>query len=163
MKIINDIKLVTMEEMRVISFHGYGKGPEEIAWQNLRTWITENGHEELVETQRFFGFNNPNPSPGSENYGYEQWMTLPAAYEKKEGETIKSIPGGLYAVGGFRSSSPEAFGPTWQVLNNWRVDSEYIYDEGRQWMEELLTKESVLVQKTVVDFDCFMPVMKVTG
>ena len=161
MKIINDIKLVTLEETRVISFHGYGPGPEGIAWKNLRDWITENCYEEMVETQRFFGFNNPNPSPGSENYGYEQWMTLPSAYEGKEGETIKTLPGGLYAVGGFRYSTPEAFGPAWEALNNWRVDSEFVYDESRQWLEELLTKASVLVEKSSVDFDCYMPVIKV--
>ena len=163
MSIIKEIKLVTLEEMRVISFHGFGKGPEGIAWQNLRDWITQNGHEDLIETQRFFGFNNPNPSPGSENYGYEQWMTLPADYEPKEGETIKTLSGGLYAVGGFREANPEAFGPAWEAVNNWRVDSEYVYDENRQWLEELLTKDSVLIEKPSVDFDCFMPVVKVAG
>lgn len=161
--IIKEIKLVTLEDMRVISFHGYGNGPEDIAWGNLRDWITKNGHEEMVETQRFFGFNNPNPSHGSENYGYEQWMTLPVEYEPKEGETIKTLKGGLYAVGGFRDSTPESFGGAWQTLNDWRVDSEYVYDESRQWMEELLTKESVLNENPTLDFDCFMPVLKVAG
>ncbi len=163
MSIISEIKLVTLEDMRVISFHGFGKEPEGIAWQHLREWITKNSHEAMIETQRFFGFNHPNPAPGSENYGYEQWMTLPVAYEPKEGEKILMLQGGLYAVGGFRDSTPESFGPAWQCLNDWRVDSEYGYDESRQWLEELLTKDSVLSERPSVDFDCFMPVMKFVG
>ena len=160
MKIINEIKLVTLKDMRVISFHGFGSSPESIAWNNLREWIKKNAFEGLVESQRFFGFNNPNPSPGSENYGYEQWMTLPESYEPKEGDTIKTLSGGLFAIGGFRGANPEAFGPAWQAVNDWRVDSEYVYDESRQWLEELLTKDSVMVEKPSVDFDCLMPVVK---
>lgn len=161
MTIIKNIKLVTLEEMRVISFHGYGTGPEEIAWQRLRDWIKHNGHEDMVMQQRFFGFNNPNPSPGSENYGYEQWMTLPAEYVPQEGETIKTLTGGLFAVGGFRGSTPESFGEAWQTLADWRMDSDLLYDESRPWLEELLTREGVLQDTPMMDFDCFMPVMKI--
>ena len=160
MKIITEIQVVELEAMRVISFHGYGKSPEGIAWEKLREWVTTNGHEGMVESQRFFGFNNPNPSPGSENYGYEQWMTLPKDYEPQEDETVKFLAGGLYAIGGFRESTPESFGPAWQAINDWRVDSDYVYDESRQWLEELRTKESVLADMPLVDFDCFMPIVK---
>jgi DNA gyrase inhibitor GyrI len=163
MKIIEEIKLVTLSDMRVISFHGFGKSPEDIAWHNLRTWLQENGYQAMVKTQRFFGFNHPNPSPGSDNYGYEQWMTLPVDYSPREGEIIKTLAGGLYAVGGFRDATPQAFGRAWQAVNDWRVDSEYIYDESRQWLEELLTTESVLEELQSLDFDCLMPVIQLAG
>lgn len=160
MTIVSDIKLVTLEETRVISFHGYGTGPEDIAWQKLRNWIVENDAKTMAAAQRFFGFNNPNPAPGSDQYGYEQWMTLPADYQPREGEVIKTLAGGLYAVGGFRASTPESFGPAWQRLMDWRIDSDYAYDESRPWLEELLTKESVFAAFDAVDFDCYMPVIK---
>jgi hypothetical protein len=41
--------------------------------------------------------NNPNPSPGSPNYGYEFWMTV--AGNTPEGDiTVKDFEGGLHAV-----------------------------------------------------------------
>ena len=158
-----DVQLVTLEDMRVISFHGFGKNPENLAWQKLRDWMVENNHQDWIETQRFFGFNNPNPAPGSENYGYEQWITLPEGFEPQEEDTIKALQGGLYAMNGFRDQSLEAFGPAWQALNNWRTDSEYLYDESRMWLEELLTKESVLHPSDKGSFNCYMPVVRTNG
>ena len=47
-----------------------------------------------VEKARFFGFNNPNPSPGSPNYGYEQWLTVGPEVQAEGGIVIKEIPPG---------------------------------------------------------------------
>jgi DNA gyrase inhibitor GyrI len=159
MTIKYDVRLVTLPAMRVISANGFGKEPEAQAWQKMREWIIANGLESAAKEQRFFGFNNPDPAPGSENYGYEQWMTLPASYEPKEGDAIKEFNGGLYAMLGFRESDPSEFGQAWKALNTWQLDSEYDYDESRQWLEECVTAGAVLNNtESGLGFDCYMPI-----
>ena len=69
-----DVRIVKLEPMRVASAYGFGTSPEEEAWGKLLAWAR--AKDLLNEDVRFFGFNNPNPSPGSPNYGYEQWMTV---------------------------------------------------------------------------------------
>ncbi|NNK92581.1 MAG: MerR family transcriptional regulator, partial [Acidimicrobiia bacterium] len=68
-----DVRIVELEAMRVAAALGFGPEPESEAWGKLMTWARATNH--LDGTQRYFGFNNPNPMPGSPNYGYEQWMT----------------------------------------------------------------------------------------
>ena len=69
-----EVRIVQLEPMRVASAYGFGESPEDVAWTKLKTWMKET----LInpEEHRFFGFNNPNPSPGSPKYGYEQWITV---------------------------------------------------------------------------------------
>jgi AraC family transcriptional regulator len=69
-----EVRIVDMEPMRVASAHGFGEHPEDLAWQRMLAFAQAQGLD--TESVRFFGFNNPNPSPGSPNYGYEQWMTV---------------------------------------------------------------------------------------
>ena len=45
---------------------------------------------------RLFGFNNPDPSAGSPNYGYEVWIVVDRdEMTPEDGVEIKAIPGGL--------------------------------------------------------------------
>ena len=129
---------VTIEEltaMRVVGALGFGAGPEEQAWEMIFAFAREHGID--IREQRFFGFNNPNPSPGSPNYGYEQWMTVGPEVEAEPPYEIKQVPAGRYAV--TRFTGIERIGETWQALVAWceehghRISSEY----GR-CLEELL-------------------------
>ncbi|NIW49114.1 MAG: MerR family transcriptional regulator, partial [Gammaproteobacteria bacterium] len=64
------VRIVKLEPMTIASTYGFGEQPEIEAWEKLLSWAREIGLS--LKDHRFFGFNNPNPSPGSPNYGYEQ-------------------------------------------------------------------------------------------
>ena len=66
-----EVHIVQLAPMRVASAHGFGASPETLAWDKLTTWAKERGLWQDAAPRRFFGFNNPDPSPGSPNYGYE--------------------------------------------------------------------------------------------
>lgn len=76
--------------------------------------------------QRIFGFNNPDPTPGSPNYGYKFWITAGPEVQAKEGFTVKEFAGGLYAVTRcpVHDAGPDI--PTmWKKLVAWREGSKY--------------------------------------
>ena len=95
-----DVQIVEMEPMRVISALGFGPSPEEIAWDKILAFARDQGLD--LKQARFFGFNNPYPSPGSPNYGYEQWMTVGPEVEATGDLEIKEIPARRYAATQFQ-------------------------------------------------------------
>lgn len=135
-----NVRIVTLEPIHVASFLGFGESPEDLAWGKLTAWAKEKGFLEDRGKHRLFGFNNPNPSPGSPNYGYEVWIEIdPEEVEPEEGVAFKDYPGGLYAVtecvvpkGKF-----EVIGQTWKKLVAWCEDSKYHFGD-HQWLEESL-------------------------
>ena len=146
-----EVGIVTLEAMRVASAYGFGDQPEEQAWTNLLAWANSQGIN--LEEQRFFGFNNPNPSPGSPNYGYEQWITVGPEEKSAEGIEIKKFPGGLYAVA--RCEGLQHIGDVWKQLVVWREDSKY-QEAHHQWLEECFTPEAERLEDYV--FDLYAPV-----
>jgi DNA gyrase inhibitor GyrI len=62
-----NVRIVNLPPMRVVSINGFGEGPEGIAFDKMKAWAQ--AHNLLEEPHRLFGYNNPNPSPGSPNYG----------------------------------------------------------------------------------------------
>jgi len=147
-----DVRIVNLAPMRVASFLGFGETPENDAWNKLRDWAEPQG---LLNApgSRNFGFNNPDPSPGSPNYGYEIWLTLPPDVEAPANMTIKDVPGGLYAVARFQDLAK--IGQTWQRLVAWREESNY-QAAHHQWLEELLTPAERPPEEYV--FDIYLPI-----
>ena len=129
------VKIVRLEAMRVASVQAFGAEPETMAWEKLAKWAAAHGL--LQEGHRIFGFNNPNPSAGSPNYGYEYWITVDAETEAGEGVRLIDAPGGLYAVlesdvsGNYGETIPAA----WQRLDSWVAASSYHHGP-HQWLEE---------------------------
>jgi effector-binding domain-containing protein len=116
-----DVRIVDMEPMRVASAHGFGASPEDEAWRKILAFAQAQGID--TGEVRFFGFNNPNPSAGSPNYGYEQWMTVGPEVEGTDEVVIKEIPARRYAV--TRFTGLENIGRVWQDLVLWFEDSSY--------------------------------------
>lgn len=148
-----EVRMVTLPAMRVAAAHGYGPSPEALAWTALLDWARPAGL--LDRPHRFFGFNNPMPTAGSPNYGYEQWIALspesvpadpPAPIE------IKNFAGGLYAV--TRCRLPE-IGQAWQELVIWRENSRYTC-ASHQWLEEAITPPETPFDEFVLDI--YLPV-----
>ncbi len=146
-----NVEIVRLTTMRLASVQAYGPNPEELAWQHFTAWAAPRGlldgvvqhaahgslAAERVGKPQIFGFNNPNPSVGSPNYGYEYWLTVTPEVEPVEGVRIVETLGGLYAVlttdvsGNYYETIPAA----WQRLDTWVAGSIY-RPATHQWLEE---------------------------
>jgi DNA gyrase inhibitor GyrI len=146
-----EVRVVDLGPMRVACAHGFGESPEDIAEEKMQAFISEKG---LTDTQHF-GFNNPNPSPGSPNYGYDIWVTVGADVGGTDEIEIQMFEGGSYAV--TRSEGLQKIGAVWQALVNWRDESPY-QEAHHQWLEALLTPVDVAVEEYV--FDLYLPIAK---
>jgi DNA gyrase inhibitor GyrI len=131
-----NVKIVQLEPLRVASAHGFGQGPEGIAWDKMQAWAKQRGLWQDGTPRRCFGFNNPSPAEGSPNYGYEVWMTVGPEVESEGEITVKEVPGGLYAVAHCEVKSPwEDIPRTWKELMAWVETSSY-RPARHQWLEE---------------------------
>jgi AraC family transcriptional regulator len=148
-----NVKIVKLEPMQVISMYGFGQGPEGQAWDKLRAWLEQKGMMADLKAHRFFGFNNPNPAPGSPNYGYEQWMTVGPEVVPEGDVRVKDFGGGLYAM--TRCKLP-VITETWKKLVIWREGSAY-RPATHQWLEECLTP---FVPDEDIEFDIYLPIME---
>jgi len=151
-----DVRIVKVEPMRVVSFFGFSESPEEIAWQKLFAWARPRGLLENLEKHRIFGFNNPDPSPGSPNYGYEVWIEIDKDTETGSDVEVKDFTGGLYAVTQcvVPTGQFEVIGSTWKKLVAWREDSKYKCGHC-QWLEESLP---IQLPDTEFVLDLYLPI-----
>jgi DNA gyrase inhibitor GyrI len=131
-----EVRIVKLEPMRVASAHAYSAGPEHDAWEKLIAWARPKGILGAPEMHPIFGFNNPDSSPGSPNYGYEFWIVVGPDVEPEGEIKIQEFPGGLYAVARceVRGDPGEVIPDAWKQLGSWVEDSEYAW-ASHQWLE----------------------------
>ena len=155
------VRIVHLDPMLVVCFNGFsnlkpgeeGDGPEPQAIEKLLTWAKDKG---LLQagSRRFFGYNNPEPTPASPNYGYDIWMTVDAGTQVEGEGRIIEFPGGLYAV--TSCTGPFHLPETWQRLVLWAEQSRYRMAR-HQWLEEHLNLlENPPVQ--AMQFDIYLPI-----
>lgn len=160
----NEIRIVRLEPMLVAVSHGFSTSPEALAWGKLFAWAERNGLWNDLSHTRFFGFNNPNPSPGSPNYGYEQWMTVPPGTQGDDEIQIKEIPAATYAVLHCRLKD---IGTAWRDLVTWVEESGYPMAP-LPCLEEALNPEIHLAAASLSEadflenalFDLYEPILK---
>jgi DNA gyrase inhibitor GyrI len=105
-----DVRIVRLEPLRVASAHGFGPSPEEEAGNKMLAFMVARGID--FKDVRWLGFNNPCPTPGSPNYGYDVWITVGPDVEGEGDVEIKDFAGGLYAVTRFKDL--ENIGDVWK-------------------------------------------------
>ena len=133
-----DVRFVDLEPMRVVSALGFGGQPENEAWKLILDYVEGRGLDPRAGRHRFFGFNNPNPSAGSPNYGYEQWITVGPGVGADPPLETKEFRGGRYAV--TRCESLDRMEATWQAFAVWLEDAGLSPAPGREpCLEELLS------------------------
>ena len=147
------VRIVRLEPMRVACAHGFGTSPETQAIEKMVAFAQANGID--ATAGRWFGFNNPGPSPGSPNYGYDQWLTVGPDVQGDGDVVIKDIEGGLYAV--LRCESLDTIGEDWKRLAVWREDSPYRPGH-HQWLEELLVPPTL--PYTDYRFDLYLGIVE---
>lgn len=158
------IKIIELPAARIVSFHGFGENPEGIALSRMFSWAEKHQVFTHKET-RCFGFNNPDPTPGSSKYGYEVWLTLPDKMEIADQE-VRLFEGGLYAVYHCEGTVDQAgdFIPSsWKKLMEWLENSQYQMGK-HQWLEEQVPGEGLSVtdmyEQGKLSLDLYMPIKK---
>lgn len=131
------VEIVVLPPLRVATAWGFGPGPEEIAWAKLEAWARPLG---LLDAPgaRVFGFNNPNPSAGSPNYGYEFLVTVDEDVMPGPEIRIGELQGGRYAVMPARvETDPGTDIPAaWRRLDKWVAQHGHRMGH-QQWLEEM--------------------------
>ena len=152
-----EVRIVRLEPMRVMCFNGFGPSPEQQAWKKMIAWVKEKGLLEENKTPRFFGYNNPNPSPGSPNYGYDFWVTVDANLQPEGDARVIDFRGGLYAV--TRCQGVDNITPTWKKLVAWMEQSPYQHAH-HQWLEEHIYPVAMAPQNLgELVMDLYLPVV----
>lgn len=130
--------IVTLEPARVASAWSFGEHPEEAAWAKLQAWAGSRGLLEGPAAGRIFGFNQPSPSAGSPNYGYEYQLEVEPEVEPADDIAIKEQPGGRYAVMAFDDQGGDLYQTipaAWQHLDALVAESGQ-RQGAHQWLEE---------------------------
>lgn len=153
----DDVRIVELKPMRVASVLGFGPQPEEAAWAKLEAWAGPRGLMQPAGEHRIFGFNNPSPTPGSPNYGYEFWIQVGPEVQSDEQVEVKDFPGGLYAVLRWDGEDDPYVGipAAWKRLVQWRENSRY-QGGGHQWLEESLRPAEMPPGKFMLDL--YLPI-----
>lgn len=131
-----EVRIEKLEPMRVARFQAISKSPESDAWNKLRSWAEPRGLLDDVKRNPVFGFNNPNPSPGKREYGYEFWIKIGKDVESEGDIETKEFEGGLYAV----TTTPLKADPivseegiefigAWKRLGDWIKASKYDFGD----------------------------------
>ncbi len=135
---LTDVRIIDLPPMRVASALGYGRHPEDEAVGKIVRFAESIGLRVGGPDYRTFGFNNPDPSPGSPNYGYEIWLAVGPDVEESPPIEIKRVVAGKYAV--MRCVGLGHIGERWRALSAWVEESPYKRPaRGGRWLEEPLS------------------------
>jgi AraC family transcriptional regulator len=154
----DEARVVNLEPMRFASVYGFGEQPEHLAWSKLEAWAGPKGYLDDLAQHRVFGFNNPNPSPGSPNYGYEFWIAVGPEVEPDGEVRIVGFGGGAYAVLRVEVADDayEAIPEGWKRLHGW-CEEQGLGFGNHQWLEEHLSAPGAPGGFTL---DLYMPILK---
>ena len=148
---MSEIRIETLHPIRAAHFHAFSQTPEDDAWKKAASWAESRGL--LGETPtRVFGRNNPPPSPGKKEYGYEFFLELEPGLKEEEGVRIEKLPGGRCAV--LACEGVEHLPETWRRLYDWvTTNGKKVADHG---LEEHLNPGEPDVSR--LEFDLWLPV-----
>ncbi len=158
------VEIVQLEPMTVASVQAISKSPEEDAWKKMVAFAEPRGLLKDLKKNPIFGFNNPNPTAGKEEYGYEFWIRIDPKTELGKGVVKKKFDGGLYAITrcNLTQEATSQFMQEHGMLGSWARLSEWFKSSGykkgtHQWLEKSINPnrpdEDLLL-------DLYMPIAK---
>jgi AraC family transcriptional regulator len=151
-----DVRVVKLPAMRVVCVNGFGDGPEGMAFDKMRAWAK--AHDLPKGSHRIFGYNNPDPTPGSPNYGYDVWLTVDETVHADGDARIIDFPGGLYAVERIEVKNPgDEIPNAWQKLVKWMEASKYRHGR-HQWLEEHIGPLDDTMNELPFTLDLHLPI-----
>jgi len=151
-----DVRICTLPPMRVACINGFGPSPESQAFEKMKAWAK--AHALNRKPLRIFGYNNPDPAPGSPNYGYDVWISVDETVQASGEARIIEFPGGLYAVTGCEVKNPgDDIPSTWQGLVKWLNGSKYHHGH-QQWLEEHIGPLDEMGGDQPFTLDLYLPI-----
>jgi len=152
-----DVTIARLEPMLCISAYGFGSSPEVVAHNKMIAFLEARGLLDGYgsDERPFFGFNNPDPSVGSPNYGYEIWVPVAEGTEPQDDMRLHVFCGGLYAT--TRFTGLEHIGEMWRKLVTWREQSGYKTGY-HQWLERL--HNPLEKDYNRYTFDLYLPILE---
>ena len=114
------VRIVLLPSCTVAAYQFIGDNPEENAGEVINAFVRFSGLYEKKPDARMFGFNHPDPKPGSDDHGYEIWVTIPDDMEVAGPLTKKNFDGGLYAA--YTINYPDFH--EWRFLAEWVKNNE---------------------------------------
>lgn len=93
-----EVRFVMLPECYVAAYEAIGKNPEEEAGAVMDSFIRESKLFEAKPDARLFGFETVRDMALDGEHGYENWVTIPEAFEVTAPLIKKQFLGGLYAV-----------------------------------------------------------------
>ena len=135
-----DIRIVYLPPATVASSHYMGANPEDVAGDRLGDFIKNINLPSLKPDFRVYGFNNPSPQEGQEDYGYEFWVTIPEDLEVPMPLTKKQFTGGLYAAHCIKMGDFHEWVPFYEQIKNsteYEIEWRESYGMGGSLEEQL--------------------------
>jgi DNA gyrase inhibitor GyrI len=132
-----------------------GTSPEPIALAKLQQWAKKQGIYHYPDRYPIYGFNNPDPQEGKEEYGYEFWIVVDDDFKADDVE-IREFPGGHYAVTTTKlfPLNQDNVIPAWPRLVQWAKDNDYAFGT-HQWLEKALTPDATEADAML---DLYLPI-----
>jgi AraC family transcriptional regulator len=152
-----DIRIMSLPAMRVASFYAFSTSPEIQSWEKTVAWAKAHNCWQEAPITRIFGFNNPDPSVGSPNYGYEYWLSVGPDVQADFDTKVKDFSGGTYGVLRCEvSGNPwDTIPSAWGELVKWQESSHYKLGN-HQCLEEHLTRFDSIEQGFILDL--YLPI-----
>ncbi len=159
-----DIRVVYLPPAIVAASHYVGKSPEDVAKERMYQFIREKNLPVCKPDFRLYGFNNPSPENGQEEYGYEFWVTVPEDMEVEAPMVKKKFQGGLYAAHAIKMGDFHEWGPFVEQVHkseeyepNWREPEGM----GGALEEELNIYSNILEGKSAAEqLDLLIPIRR---
>ncbi|MFX0122580.1 MAG: effector binding domain-containing protein [Candidatus Hodarchaeota archaeon] len=150
-----DVRITTLDPMRVASVHVISKNPENDAWTKMQAWANKYELLDDIKEHPVFGFNNPDPSPGKEEYGYEFWIKISPEIQPEGEIKEKTFKGGLYAFTTTRlfADAGSNIIPAWKKLAKW-VKNSSKYDFGSHQSLERIINPNSPPEDLILDLLC---------
>ena len=132
-----EVQFIRLQPMRVVSFQAISESPENEAWAKLREWAEPKGYFDDLEKNPIYGFNNPDPSPGKKEYGYEFWLVVDPDFKSDEVE-VKDVPESFNVVTRCNVEDPARdITEAWKKILEW-IKKHKIKFAGRCGIEKVI-------------------------
>lgn len=116
----SEVRLIRLPKMTFACARAESKTPEDDCWEIMNKFISKH---DLIHQPGFrhFGFNDPDPQPGKEVYGYQMWVAIDKNLPVEEPLWKIEFDGGLYAG---LVTTMDVIGERWKKLWQWTLNSE---------------------------------------
>ena len=145
-----EVNIKKIEPGRFASFYGFGTQPEEEAIGKLLKWCQKRNISVDANKSMLLGFNNPNPSPESKEYGYEFWLKVDDNAKPEEEVRVIEYHGGSYAA--TECTGVMNIFNCWQALYKWCADNNYKI--GYHQALEIIVENLFDIEKIKIELCC---------